>query len=619
MVNKKLLSQLEKLLDLQDLILKQLGRWLTTHLLYATGHLPGKEKSIYKVFKHCVATVFLMKKSHIFKNKISSMLGSLPKNKWMIFLDKLSISKDQNILHIQLLQIFLQESISKERDFRPFWTRAYKEISESLLLPTKTDCVDLDLISSNNLSLKQEEKSQFLTIQTTKVQNKNSQKISSQSFMSSLADKWEKEAIVTAKLKTLKIKIYPTQNQKKIINGFIDTSRYVYNKTVYHIKKGHRVNFQSLRDLLVTENTKKKSPIYQEFDDKINILKNQKKTSLNKELIDNEIKDLQKQKRNAVKNIQSKKNLLVQDFETSTPKEIRAAAVKRCTDAHKTGFSNLRTGNIKFFNMKFKKKTDRDQSIEIPPSGISIKDCKIKIYPTFFADECYLSVHNKKQLKDIQISHNVDLLRRDKEYFICIPIHVESKKSTLTRIAGIDLGIRTFATVHTHDKDITTCTKYKHRSDLLKKYNSKIKLLKSLRQKHVRKKHFTKLEKKKKNMVDCLHWSFINHLLENNDVVYLGDIKSHDIVKNGKNKTLNLNFNDLKFHVLKNRLLYKAGTLCKLVYLVPEHFTTKTCSRCGDINQKVGSREIFACNTCNLITDRDVNAAKNIKMKGFLL
>lgn len=414
----------------------------------------------------------------------------------------------------------------------------------------------------------------------------------------------------------MKIKIYPTQNQKKIIDGFINTSRYVYNKTICYIKKGHRVNFQSLRDLLVTEKTKKKSPVYQEFDHKIEVLKNKKKTSANKSLIEEEIKLLQKQKRYVITNVRAEKNLLIQDFETLTPKEIRAAAVKRCCDAYKTGFSNLRNGNLKYFNMKYKKKTDRDQAIEIPPSGISVKDNKIKIYPTFFPDGCYLSVHNKKQLKHIQISHNVDLVRRDKEYFICIPVEVKSEKSKLTRISGVDLGIRTFATIHLHEKDATSIIEYKHRSDLLKKYNCKIKLLKSLR--HIRKKHFTKLEKKKKSLVDCLHWSFINHLLQNTDVIYIGDIKSHDIVKNGKNKSLNLNFNDLKMFILKQRLIYKAGTLGKLVYLVPEHFTTKTCSRCGKINQNIGSSEIFTCNTCNFITGRDVNAAKNIKMKGLM-
>ncbi len=72
----------------------------------------------------------------------------------------------------------------------------------------------------------------------------------------------------------------------------------------------------------------------------------------------------------------------------------------------------------------------------------------------------------------------------------------------------------------------------------------------------------------------------------------------------------NMNFNDLKFYQLKQRLLYKA-------FYVPEHYTTKTCSCCGAINNNEGSKEVFECSQCNLKTGWDMNASKNIKMKGF--
>jgi putative transposase len=101
------------------------------------------------------------------------------------------------------------------------------------------------------------------------------------------------------------------------------------------------------------------------------------------------------------------------------------------------------------------------------------------------------------------------------------------------------------------------------------------------KRKRRRKKHFNKIEKRKEDLVNNLHWDFINHLLKNNDVVYYGDIKSHDIVKNGKNKVLNQAFNDLKFYQLKQRLLYKAYIYGKKVIVVPEQYTTKTCSCCG--------------------------------------
>ena len=42
--------------------------------------------------------------------------------------------------------------------------------------------------------------------------------------------------------------------------------------------------------------------------------------------------------------------------------------------------------------------------------------------------------------------------------------------------------------------------------------------------------------------------------------------------------------------------------------------TSKTCGHCGALNN-VGSRDIFSCNKCNIIIDRDVNGARNIAIK----
>ena len=129
------------------------------------------------------------------------------------------------------------------------------------------------------------------------------------------------------------------------------------------------------------------------------------------------------------------------------------------------------------------------------------------------------------------------------------------------------------------------------------------------------KKQFNKMEKRKSAYVDGLQWDFINDLLNRNDVIYLGGIESHDIVKGGKNKSINTAFNDLKFYQLK---MYKAYTKGKKVFIVPEQYTTKTCSGCGTLNHKVGAKEVFECSHCNVVTGRDMNASKNIKMKGLM-
>ena len=614
MKNKKILCQFEKLLSLQVWPPIQLGRWLTKQLSHATEHLPDKEESIYKVFKNLLATLYLSKKSKIFKKSILSMLEFLSTNKsnWTTFLDNLSSFQNQNTLHIQLLQILLQESISREKAWRPFWTPAYKDVSEILLLPTKIDSADSDSTLFNNWLPKQVEKLSSLKIAQTKLQNKNLQKTFSQSFMSSLVDKWEKEVIPVVKLKTLKIKIYPNKEQIKILDEFINTSRYVYNRTLEYINNGHKVNFMKLRDLLVTGNTKKGHEEYKAFDLRIKELHDQKTKEDDPEQINKEIKALQKERRDLMKNYDSVKNPLIRDFELKTPKDIRANAVKRCCDAFTTGFSNLKKGNIKHFKLKYKKKSEKIQSIELTPKNIYIKNEKINILPETFGSNSVLKTH--KPLKNITIKNNVDIIRKKNEYWVYILLPTEPiPQTSLERIAGVDPGVRTFATVYSYDKENIKIVEYQHKIEVLKNLNRKLTILKDKRR---RKKHFNKIEKRKEDLVDNLHWDFINHLLKNNDVVYYGDIKSHDIVKNGKNRVLNQTFNDLKFYQLKQRLLYKAYIYGKKVIMVPEHYTTKTCSCCGTINNNVGSKEVFTCGNCETITGRDMNASKNMILKG---
>ncbi len=622
--NKSNLSPLEKLLPLQVWTLRRSGNWLTKHLSFAIEHLPDKEELIYKVFKNCVVVLLLLKRSKLFQRKISYTLESLPKSKWTTFLDNLNFLKDQNTLTIELLQILLQELISKEKAYQPFWTPAYKALSERLLLPTEIDSQGLDTNLLSSWSQRQEEQSPSFKKMKTEHVNRNLQMTFSPSSMSSLVGKWEKEAIPIEKIKTLRIKIYPTSRQKEVLNEFIDTARYVYNRAIETIEKGHRVNFQNLRDLLVTENTKKHLEEYKAFDSSVKTLKEKKKQTNDKkeiEDINQEIKVIQQQRRNAMKHFEATLNINIKPFETKTPKDIRSNAVNQCCSAYKSGFSNLKQGNIKFFKMKYKKKTAKRQTIELTPKLISIKKGEIRIVPSILKDECTLKVSRKNsmKIKDLKISNNVDIVRDNGDYHVHLIIPTKPvEQGPLERIAGVDLGLRKFATIHTNTLSgiHTTVTEYTHRRDDIKKLNKKIDSMKQTKGKRCRSICYRNIERRKANLVNRLHWDFINDLLKDNDVIYLGDIKSHDIVKGGKNKYVNREFNDLKFYKLKERCIYKASLLQKRVFLVPEHHTTKTCSCCGEINHNVGSKEVFSCNACHFIAGRDINASKNIKMKG---
>ena len=135
----------------------------------------------------------------------------------------------------------------------------------------------------------------------------------------------------------------------------------------------------------------------------------------------------------------------------------------------------------------------------------------------------------------------------------------------------------------------------------------------------MRKKQINKVEKRKIDYTNQLHWELINSLLSKNDIVFLGDIKSHDIVKKGSNKYLNQEFNDLKFFIFKQRMKYKACLAGKKVIMVNEYLTTQGCSECGVLTKpSVDDPRIHDCIDCGAISDRDINSAKNIYMKGVM-
>jgi len=466
---------------------------------------------------------------------------------------------------------------------------------------------------------------------------------SSQLLPSSVVDKWEEEVIQIKKdnLKTIKIRIFPTSTQRSFLNEIISVYNYIYNKTNELIKKGSysHLSWMNLRNHLVTSDTKLKTSEYLMNVEPKKKLNNQLKNIKNlyhDELIDNfllserenEIQVLLEAMKTSLKNTESQVNLEVEDFEKAVHKDIRVNAVKTCCEMYKSAISNLKNGNIKFFNISYKKKNSPSKCVGgIPKSTVKFKDSGIQLFPNKIGKEIFkISKNNYKKYKNTIIDNECKIILDKGQYFIALSLPTKCKENVKTeRVCGIDPGLRSFLTIY--DKE--QITEINQNRDYFKKLNEKIKILKAKRTRprnaidilkgRRRKRHLNKNEKKKIDYTNSIHWNVINFLLKKYDTILFGDIKSHNIVKKGNNKIVNQEFNDLKFYVFKQRLQFKAGLSFKRVKLVNEFNTTKCCSNCGTLNQNVGSSEIFNCNKCKLICGRDDNAAKNIFLKGILL
>jgi putative transposase len=458
------------------------------------------------------------------------------------------------------------------------------------------------------------------------------------------ANKWVKEDTKEQlpPFKSLRIKLTLNNIQKTIINEWFDTSNYVYNRTIKEIKKGHKINFMSLRDKLVTYNTKKSNKNYTHLTSmKNNITKMiTKSKKVNIKLKKNKLKIIDINKLNKIlneyktkfKSIETSRNPNIKDWELNTPKDIRAGAVDDVCKAYKTGFTNLKNKSIRFFDIHFRKKKD-NTSILVPNNMVNFNNNKLILAPEYLKDNKVIKIskNNIKKLAENQIIHDVRIVKKHNIFWLCIPIDIKLKTKESNTFCGIDPGVKTFMTCFGNTK-ITT---YNHNKKIIDDLDTKLNLLKNRKNQNKRfmrasnqkkrrckKRSLNKIEKRKSNIIDELHWKTINSIINNYDVIFYGDIKSHNIVKDNNNRILNIDINNLKLFTFKQRLLYKSLVNGNKVICVPEPYTTKTCSFCGTVYDIKNDR-IFKCPNQNClnkkhIVDRDLNSAKNILIKGIL-
>jgi putative transposase len=191
-----------------------------------------------------------------------------------------------------------------------------------------------------------------------------------------------------------------------------------------------------------------------------------------------------------------------------------------------------------------------------------------------------------------------------------------TKTTTPKKAIALDPGVREFLTGYSSEKLVT----YSQPRAELVKLRNEINVFRNLDtcNRSNKKRGLRKRERRIRNLVDETHWQVINHLLSNWDAVYMGDIKSQDILSKSclRGSTKN-ELQSLSFYRFKCRLIAKAEERKKLVIMTNEAYTTKTCTFCGH-RYEIGASKTYACTECDVSYDRDEGAARNIFMKTIL-
>ena len=437
-----------------------------------------------------------------------------------------------------------------------FYDDTCKAISSHLLSPTDIESSISDLSCLNSSSRGEEVKSWFSTSQRIATSNK-SRKICSQYFKTS---REECTDFPVTQIKTRKIRIYPTKEQKTILRKWFGVQRLVYNQAIQHYndKEFDVRNWMKLCPIVLSE--------------------------------------------------------LDMDYVKEVPHYIKKIAVK---DAYTSWSTNCKKAKKsgKPFSLKFKSRKDKVQSCGITKTSVSTlglyhtKSGRMKFSETdWFANS---------EISDCRLIY--DHCR----WFLSIPKKITTQQTFETQggAVAVDPGIRNFGTYFSTDgrfgwvgqRVFERILKLNLRIDKIKSIIAKTEdKLYKFRLKRV----LDRLYHKIRDLVDELHWKFMNFLTKEFSVVIFPPFNVSDMVKKlGRKirKVVVRSMMALRFYEFKERLKNKCKERNVLFIEQNEAWTSKTNSFNGEVMTNLGGREFF--NYQGLRINRDVNGSRNILLR----
>ena len=202
------------------------------------------------------------------------------------------------------------------------------------------------------------------------------------------------------------------------------------------------------------------------------------------------------------------------------------------------------------------------------------------------------------------------------KYFVSILVEVPFVKYSLKpkSIVGLDLGIKDFIVTSNGEKLKNEVKINEKRLKGLQKWLSRCKPGSKNRYKVKLKiqRLYLKIRNTRKHMI----YKLANKIIKENDIIAIEtlDVKSmyqvHKIAKHLKNVPIREFIRVLK---------YKSNWLGKKVIEINKYFpSSQSCNRCGFKNEEVKDLSVrkWTCPRCGLIHDRDINASINIMFEG---
>ena len=207
---------------------------------------------------------------------------------------------------------------------------------------------------------------------------------------------------------------------------------------------------------------------------------------------------------------------------------------------------------------------------------------------------------------------NVSISRQADRWFISFKIDTEVKVTPkITEIVGVDLGVKSLATLSTGEvlEGAKSYRKFESKLSRMQRYaRKKIKGSSNYQKAQCQ---IARLHKKVANIrKDTLH-KLTTYLAKNHSQIVIEDLNVSGILANHK---LAKAVQDMGFYEFRRQLEYKCSLYGSELIIADRWFpSSKTCSNCGSKKEILSlSERVYHCDNCGISLDRDLNAAINL-------
>jgi IS605 OrfB family transposase len=416
----------------------------------------------------------------------------------------------------------------------------------------------------------------------------------------------------------VKIRLYPTQHQKNILQQMFDANRYSYNKVIEVI--GDKM-FDFSPGVYVNTYKDARRYITKKYMTELGIPDRIK--NVNSLILQSAYQDVNKARDSMIalsiaQKARTGKGFMLDKLKFRSKKQLYSESIEIAS----INIESIKDNNdlfVSFLPMSFrlKKEPTIKSTKRRTPEQVKIDKQK----------NDQIRIRIKTQIPTLISAVRLQMVKPG-IFYLCIPVKKSTEPITTNKICSIDPGVRTMLTVFDPtDKQIymigNNVDKLVKRSKKIDILKSQLRKFKGKRNKRYRlKKEIQFIQRKLKNMTHDMRHKTSKFLADNYKTILYPtfNIKSmcNKKYRNISKSTVRQMYlwSHYKFLEL---LKYKTSLRGGKVIDCNEEYTSKTCSCCGRLNHTLGASKKFKCPFCNYEVDRDVGAARNIYLKNYRL